>query len=218
MKSSGRKQLWSIGIGLFLTAGLVVAGWVWSRKASVPPGPKWPVYGRISDFQLTNQLGRVVTRDALRGKVVVADIVFTRCPSSCPRLTRNMSKLQKILPPHAAVRMVTLTTDPTYDTPAVLKRYGKRYGANAQQWWFLTGTANEIAQFASSPHGGLMLAAGPRPVKQRLTPTDLFIHSTRVVLVDQQGRIRKYYNGLKKDMPQQILKGIKRLLAAGSDS
>jgi protein SCO1/2 len=82
---------------------------------------------------------------------------------------------------------VTLTTDPDFDTPPVLKKYGERFGANSNRWTFLTGTKAEIAGLAGI---SLKLSAVPVKTEDRQNPADLFIHSTIFVIVDQHARLR----------------------------
>ena len=146
-----------------------------------------PVYGEISDFTLTNQDCRAVTLADLTNHVWVADIIFTRCAGQCPRMTAQMKTIQDKLPASSRARLVSLTTDPGYDSPAVLKRYGERYGANFSRWMFLTGTKSQIAGLGG---GSLKLSAVPVQPKDQNTPVDLFIHSTIFVVVDKHARLR----------------------------
>jgi protein SCO1 len=146
-----------------------------------------PVIDQIAGFTLTNQDNRVTTLADLTNHVWVADIIFTRCAASCPIMSTQMKSLQDALPPNSRVKLVTLTTDPDYDTPAVLKRYGQRYGADFQRWTFLTGTKKELGGLAT---GGLKLGSTPVSPKDRKSPVDLFVHSTIFVVVDKQARLR----------------------------
>jgi len=146
-----------------------------------------PVIAQVADFTLTNQYDRVVTLADLSNHVWIADIIFTRCAGSCPIMTTEMKSLQDALPPAGQARLVTLTTDPDYDTPAILKRYGERYGANFQRWTFLTGTKMELAGLAA---GSLKLGSTPVAPQDRQSPVDLFVHSTIFVVVDKQARLR----------------------------
>ena len=128
-----------------------------------------PVFGQIADFTLTNQDGKVTTLADLTNHVWVADIIFTRCAASCPIMTGQMKSLQDALPPASEAKLVTLTTDPDYDSPAILKRYGEHYGADFNRWTFLTGTKKELAGLATD---SLKLGSTPvqpaRPEKRRL--------------------------------------------------
>jgi protein SCO1 len=146
-----------------------------------------PVIGRIADFTLTNQDGKITTLVDLSNHVWVADIIFTRCAGPCPRMTGQMKSLQDLLPPSNGAKLVTLTTDPDNDTPAVLKKYGERFNADFNRWTFLTGTKKEIAGLAS---GSLKLSAMPVPLEDQKSVADLFIHTTIFVIVDRHARLR----------------------------
>jgi protein SCO1/2 len=97
------------------------------------------VIGPVADFALTNQDGNISTLADFTNHAWVADIIFTRCAGPCPRMTGQMQSLQNLLPPGSAVKLVTLTTDPDFDSPAVLKKYGERFNADFNRWTFLTG-------------------------------------------------------------------------------
>ena len=145
------------------------------------------VLGQVTEFTLTNQNSQATTLAALTNHVWVADIIFTRCPGPCPRMTGQMRSVQDQLPAGGNARIVSLTTDPEFDTPAVLKRYGEHYGADANRWLFLTGTKKEIANLASD---SLKLTAVPVKPEDRKQDSDLFIHTTIFVLVDKHARLR----------------------------
>ena len=146
-----------------------------------------PVIGPVAGFTLTNQDGQITTLADLTNRVWVADIIFTRCAGSCPIMSKQMESLQDALPPASRAKLVTLTTDPDFDTPPVLKKYGERYGANSSRWTFLTGSKAEIAGLAGI---SLKLSAVPVKPEDRQNPADLFIHSTIFVIVDRHARLR----------------------------
>jgi protein SCO1/2 len=182
------KPAWPLLVGLTLVvltllAAFLLAG-LRSRQA---PGQALPVYGQIADFMLTNQNGHAASLRDLRGRVWVADIIFTRCAGPCPKMTRQMKELQDALPPESPVRLVTLTTDPDFDTPPVLKAYADRFGADPTRWMFLTGAKPEIARLAID---SLKLTAVEKNPAERESPQDLFIHSTIFVIADKRGQLR----------------------------
>jgi protein SCO1/2 len=146
-----------------------------------------PIIDRIADFTLTNQDNQVVTLADLSNRVWVADIIFTRCAGSCPIMSTEMKSLQTALPSDSQAKLVTLTTDPDYDSPEILKKYGERYGADFRRWMFLTGTKAELGRLAA---GSLKLGSTPVPVQGQKSPDDLFVHSTIFVVVDKQARLR----------------------------
>ena len=152
--------------------------------------PQLPVLGSIAAFTLTNQDGQIMTLADFTNHVWVADIVFTRCAGPCPRMTGQMRSLQNLLPPDSAAKLVTLTTDPEFDSPAVLKKYGQRFNADFNRWTFLTGTKSEIAALAS---GSLKLSAVPVKLEDQKDVADLFIHTTIFVIVDKHARLRGFF-------------------------
>ena len=146
-----------------------------------------PVIGSVADFALTNQDGQLATLADFTNHVWVADIVFTRCAGPCPRMTGQMKSLQNLLPAESSAKLVTLTTDPEFDSPAVLKKYGDRFGADFNRWTFLTGTKDGIAALGA---GSLKLGSMPVKSAERLNDVDLFIHTTIFMLVDKHARMR----------------------------
>lgn len=178
------RTIW-IGVALVLLLGVfafLLSGLQSRRRAA-----DLPLLGQVSTFTLTNQSAQTVTLQDLLGKVWVADIIFSRCAGPCPRMTRQMESLQAALPKDSKARLVTLTTDPVFDTPEVLNRYAARFQADAGRWWFLTGDKQEIANLAVD---GLKLTAIEKAPEERQSVEDLFIHSTIFVVVDKQARLR----------------------------
>jgi protein SCO1/2 len=106
------------------------------------------------------------------------------------------------------VKFVTLTTDPDYDTPAILKPYAQQAGANPSRWLFLTGSKDQIAHLALD---GLKLAAQEKPAADRETPVDLFIHSTLFVVVDKQGRVQAIFDRQAPGFKSSLLSAVRIL-------
>src|SRR5260370_27581098 len=144
MNPGTRKTVWLVWGGLLLLVSLLTVGLLLQFRSRTNESATLPVLGQVSDFTLTNQNGRAVSLADLRGHVWVADIIFTRCAGPCPRMTRQMKELEKALPAGSDTKLVTLTTDPDYDTPAILKTYSERFSADLSRWTFLTGTNPEI--------------------------------------------------------------------------
>jgi len=179
------RSLW-VGMAIvFLLLGLAYlmsfAEFQGARKSSLP------VLGQVSDFTLTNQAGQLVTLVDLTNHVWLADIIFTRCAASCPIMTRQMRSLQDALPADSTARLVSLTTDPDYDSPAILQRYAGHYGADSNRWLFLSGTKTQLAGLAAN---SLKLGATPVALADQKSDVDLFIHSTIFVAVDKHARLR----------------------------
>ena len=192
-----------------LTSIILIIAVLFIRTRLQPASAPLPVLWTVPAFTLTNQLGAPVSADSLRGKVWVANTIFTRCAGPCPELTRRMSQIQKALAEAAPVQLVTLTTDPEYDTPSELKKYGERFGANADRWWFLTGPKRAIADLVV---GGLKMTALEKKPEERENLNDLFIHSTILVLVDPKGRVRGTVETLEAGWKEKALQSVDQLL------
>lgn len=206
MDTKLRNKGWWMGLGLLLTVLLVGGGVVLEshRRAH----GRFAVYGEVANFALTNQLGQAVSLDAFRGKVWVADIIFTRCAGPCPKLTATMAQLARVLGGRSSTALVSLTADPEYDTPEVLRRYGEPSGAVAPHWMFLTGPRAEIRRMAVE---SLKLVVVERKEAERQDPSDLFLHSTLLVIIDRHGRIRGYQQGLEPDAVPKVLAAVEQL-------
>lgn len=194
-------------LGLLCLAGLLALAEVKGRQP--PP----PIYGTVDDFTLTNEEGQATTLADLTNHVWVADIIFTRCAGQCPRMTAQMKTVQDGLAQDDNARLVTLTTDPDYDSPEILKRYGQRFGADFDRWMFLTGGKNQIAGLAGN---SLKLGSTPVAPANQKTPVDLFIHATIFVVVDKHARMRGIFETGGEsvnwdNMRQNILAVIRRL-------
>ena len=177
------RTLW---LGVILLAGFLGLAYLLSL-AEFKRQHALPVIGPVAGFTLTNQDGKVTTLADLTNRVCVADIIFTRCAGPCPIITGHMKSLEDALPKTSDARLVTLTTDPDYDTPAMMKIYGERFGADFSRWMFLTGTKAEIGALGA---GSLKLSAVPKPPADQTNAVDLFIHTTIFVIVDKHARLR----------------------------
>lgn len=200
-----QKLEWLVWTVLGLALGLVLGAFGYSRfgPARLSPASRpLPVLGAVTGFALTNQLGQPVTNADLRGAPWLANIIFTRCPGPCLRMTTNLQALQKRLPRKSNLRIVSLTADPAFDTPAVLQRYAERFGAQPRRWQFLTGPQSSIYELATRQ---LLLSVAENPDPTNAAPADLFIHSTKLVLVDDRGRLRAVYDGEDTNAHPRIL-------------
>jgi protein SCO1/2/putative membrane protein len=135
-------------------------------------------------FALTNQEAKPFGDGDLKGKVWVVDFVFTRCLGPCPLMKQKMVTLaQKVESP--GVRFVSISVDPTYDTPAVLKKYAEQQAATDPRIEFLTGDARTIYELAEK---GFKLTARPS------LDGSVIEHDERFLLIDAQGGVRGIYH------------------------
>ena len=207
---------WLVWGALALTSLTIAAAFVWSRLNGMGAGSaRLPIINAsLPEVSLTNQLGEVFTPSSLRGQVWVADVIFTRCAGPCPEMTKKMSQLQAAVPGDAPVRFVTLSTDPEFDTPGVLRRYAERFGALSDRWMFLTGSRKDLARLTVE---GLKLTALEKKPYDQATPEDLFIHSTLFVVVDRRGRLRAAVETDEPGWKESVQGTIKALLREKED-
>src|SRR5262249_51116415 len=193
---SWRALAWKLS--LMLTPLLIAAGLYFLRQVEVArlANHQLPDDGSVPAFQLVNQENQSFGSEQLRGKIWIADFVYTSCPGPCPMISSRMGEMQKPLK-DTGVEFVTFSVDPQHDTPDVLRDYAGKLNAEPGRWNFLTGDKNTIYRLARD---GFKLATMDNP--QGPGP----IHSTRMILVDRRGSIRGYYDALDAD-------GVTRLLA-----
>jgi protein SCO1 len=157
----------------------------------------------VPNAQLVDENGRNVQLDSMKGFVTVYDFIFTNCQGTCPIMTNNMRALTEKVTRDAPVRFVSISVDPTRDTPATLKEYAKRV-RNDDRWRFLTGEREEIVKLSVQ---GFKLAAGdPMPGGEPL------LHSSKFAVADKNGVIREYYGGTDGDAPDHVSATVRDLL------
>lgn len=159
--------------------------------------PPLPVYGTIPAFQLTNEFGKPFGSKDLKGKFYIANFMFTSCPTTCPHLMEKMDEVQKrIRGIGTKGQIVTFTVDPEVDSPEVLFRFARKRHSNPFVWNFLTGARTDLQK--------ILIDGFKIPLNQKheikkqvenlsITLMDI-VHSDKVVLVDDLGRIRGYYS------------------------
>lgn len=163
-----------------------------------------PDLGRVPEFSFVNELSEPLGRDTLKGKVWVANFVFTRCPGPCPMMTSRMLELQQNLQKieDGSVQLVTFTVDPEYDTPEVLAEYAKKAFADPARWNFATGEPAAMEEFVVK---GMLQPLATEPDG---SPA----HSTRFVVVDEEGRMRAFRDGMDPEVVPKLLTDIGALM------
>ena len=170
-------------------------------KQEIPNAKNWDV----SDFTFTDQDENSVSRDDLKGKVWIADFIFTNCTTVCLPMTSNMTKLQNMIAEEGLedVHLVSFSVDPKTDKPSVLKEYGESFQVDFDNWSFLTGYEQEtIENLAKESFKTLV---------QKPAEGDQVIHGTSFSLVDQNGTIVQQYSGVEEIPFDDIIKHIKIL-------
>ena len=186
---------WAIA---FIAASMLIAVAFHNLKNTRPyvvPGHLQKI-SQVPAFNLTDQTGRTVTLEDLKGKIWVANFVFSRCKGPCPLSTLRMAELNmKLTKARKDVQLISFTVDPDYDTPPVLAEYAKQSGADPAYWQFLTGPDPAIQDIVVK---GLLQPLAKEPDG---TPA----HSTRFVLVDANGWLRGYQDSTDLEIVQKLM-------------
>lgn len=176
-------RIFAVALALAVAAALAGCG-------SRPP----EVLAQLPEFTMTavgpnaeSPFGRA----EMEGRVWVVDFIFTRCTGPCPVLTGNLAALGETLP--AEVGMLSVSVDPEGDTPPRLRAYANRFGADPHRWVFLRGTVEDTYRVMYAVFRQPMSMNPNAPEGRRV------MHSTRFVLVDREGAIRGFYDGLGSD-------------------
>ena len=146
-------------------------------------------YGTVPDFSFTERNGNTVSLAQLRGKIWVADFIYTNCLDTCPLQTAVMAKLQEEFSANPDIQLVSFSVDPERDTPQVLTNYAAKYQADPKRWYFLTGRREQMIRLVQK---GFHLAVATAP--NDAEPPGAIPHSPRFVLMDKEARIRGYYD------------------------
>jgi len=174
---------------------------------------------RVVSQDLVYQNGKVYPLDNLEGKYWVAAFIFTRCAGPCPVMSAAMKGLQEKFADVSGddLRFVSITVDPTYDTPAVMTQYAERFSADPGRWLMLTGEYDRVYKLANSIFGvGLSKhGTGIDDIPGRLMSAPMpetIAHSRRFVLIDDKMIIRGYYEGIEPKEVERLERDLRTLL------
>ncbi len=164
----------------------------WDRSKALPIEYLLNPDDDVPDITLVDQEGRTFRLSDWRGRTIVLTFIFTRCPfpNFCPLMSRRFVEAQEILRKRRAewleqdrVRFLTLSFDPEYDTPAVLKAYGERWNADFRHWTFATSPVVEMARFGA--HFGLSF----------WTEGGTINHNLATAVIRPSGKLQKVFRG-----------------------
>jgi len=160
-------------LALMVVAAIVVDRAESSREAL-------PVYGKVPDFAFTECRGGIFGLKDMLGNVCVVDFIFTRCQGPCPIMADKFRDLYRSYQGTGDIKLVSISVDPDYDTPQVLRQYASDQGVTDDRWVFLHAQKDDVVRLSEK---GFMLPADELPAG----------HSSRFVLVDRKGQIRGYF-------------------------
>jgi protein SCO1/2 len=157
----------------------------------------------VPSFQLTNEEGKTFSSESLKGKVYVANFIFTRCEGQCKDMSNQLIRVQEAFRNHKEVFIVSFTVDPEYDTVGVLKTYAEAHQAIPSRWMFLTGKKEYIYNLGQTGFFVSTMEEKDKPLS--------FLHSEKFILVDQHGWIRGFYDGTDQKEVDRLITEIKVL-------
>ena len=201
-----REVLPLLGVGLVL-AGITTVIALLSGRSPTGLDAALDQPRSLAAFQLTDRSGRAIGNAELAGRFLVVNFVFTSCSVSCLAVNRQMAEVQRLVAGDDDVRLVSLTVDPRTDTPPVLAAFAARFGADPERWFFLTGDKAVLYPLIETS----FLPRDPRPEDAAMPGG--FRYTDRIALVDRTGRVRAYFDGMRRATPAAIVDTIRRLRA-----
>jgi protein SCO1/2 len=190
---------------------IVEGGSQLTPTTAVPGEPK--PGDEIPDFGLVNQDGKPIRLSQYKGKALALTFIYTRCPQpdQCTLMSNNFAsidrELRKIPDVYSKTHLLSISFDPDYDTPKVLRSYGashtERYSDETfQHWEFAGGTKDQVK--------GIAQFFGLRYYHDTESGDEQVIHSLRTAVIDQDGKLVKLYRG-NEWKPEEIVADLKTL-------
>ena len=158
----------------------------------------------VSGFSFTNQDGKTITNETLKGKIYVANFFFTVCPTICPKMTNNLIKVQETFKNDNDVLLISHSVMSWMDSVSVLKSYEKKFNLQNGKWNLLTGKTSEIYSLARKSY-----FAEEEPGFNK--DSTEFLHTEHILLVDKNGHLRGVYNGTLPLEIERLIDDVKLL-------
>jgi len=162
------------------------------------------VYPTIPAFKFINQDSIEVTEKNFDGKIYVADFIFLNCPTICPKMTNEMTKVYEAYKSNPNILFISHTIDPENDSIPRLKRYAENLGATPNKWFFVTGDKDKIYSLAEESYFATAYSDSTAPGG--------YVHSGGLLLIDKNKHIRGVYNGIDAKETERLKTDIKTLL------
>lgn len=161
-------------------------------------------FHRVGSFSLTDQDGNTVTENHFKGKIYVTDFFFVTCPTICPKMTKQMSRVYDEFKDNPDISFLSHTVMPEADSVPVLKEYATKLRVTSEKWKFVTGEKQQIYDLARKTYFAAVSEGDGGP--------DDFVHTENFVLVDKEKRLRGFYDGTSKEDVDRLIIDIYALL------
>ncbi|MCF8318730.1 MAG: SCO family protein [Sphingobacteriaceae bacterium] len=162
------------------------------------------LYHTVRDFTLLNQDSAVFNFPAKTHRIFVVNFFYTRCTVFCANMNQQVNYFAKKYQRNSLLEFVSISVDGGHDSPTSLRGYQQNTGFQSANWTFLTGPQPEVAELAKQ---SFLVDVLPDPAQ----PTTI-IHSSMLVLLDPQKRIRGYYDSLSKEQMEKLDDELKVLI------
>ncbi|MBL7993791.1 SCO family protein [bacterium] len=160
---------------------LIMIGAAWGIYKIKSSNAGIPIYGAVTQFEFTERNAERFGSNELSGKISIVNFFFTACEGPCPRMNAQVAELYTHFSAEADVQFISISVDPDRDSLQALRDYAIRFGVNDRRWLFLSAPLEEVKSLSENV---FMLAGGDMPS----------LHSTKLILVDEQKNIRGYYS------------------------
>ncbi len=172
----------------------------WINSAS----PEYDTIHQIPSFSFTDQDGQTITEKTVKGKIYVANFMFTRCASICPKMASNLLMVQEKFKNDDKILILSHSVTPDMDSVAVLKKYATTHGIISRKWYLLTGKQEDIYRIAKKEYfAGNIIGYYQKGSE--------FLHTENVILLDKKRRIRGIYNGTLSIEMKRLIEDIETL-------
>ncbi|PIZ06559.1 MAG: SCO family protein [Flavobacteriales bacterium CG_4_10_14_0_8_um_filter_32_5] len=162
------------------------------------------IYPTIQGFNFINQDSVEVTEQTFEGKIYVADFIFLNCPTICPKMTNEMTKVYEAYKSNPNILFISHTIDPKNDSIPRLKSYAENLGADSKKWFFVTGEKDKIYSLAEESYFTTAYSDSTAPGG--------YVHSGGLLLIDKNKHIRGVYDGTDPKETERLKTDIKTLL------
>lgn len=175
---------------------------IWDRENKID------TYWEIGDFELIDQHGKPFSSEELAGKIWIANFVFTSCTAECPLLSQQMSLVRRNIGDRPDVAFVSFSVDPQTDTPERLLTYAEPYGPDPR-WALLTGEIEQVTELVTTK---FLVPLTHDEEASKVANQPIISHSDKMLVVDGNGVVRYFCNGLNQRTVQSLTNVVQVLL------
>ncbi len=214
--SKPRIHPWSIWLIIIIMMGGLVVYYNYLKTLQRQSQNSRPPYiKRLEDnLKVTRSSGEETSLKELKGKTWLVSHIFTRCPGQCAGIGVELKELQEEFGDDPNFHIVSVSMDPTYDTPDILKRFRETHQLEGDNWWFVTGDPEPVNDYMRK---FFFFAPQVKPEKDRDNPNDIYNHDTKIALVDGGAHVRGWYNAFDAMAMDKLRRDLKFVLKEAAD-